>query len=57
MLKNYLVTLSLGVGDKIVQEEVTAQNPNKARVKAREQANLDSNTLFCIIEFTRVELE
>ncbi len=56
MLKNYVVTLSLWGGDKIVQEEVTAQNPNKARVKAREQANKHSKTPFCMIEVTRVEL-
>lgn len=57
MLKNYIVTISLWGGDKIVEEKVSAQNPTKAKIKACDSVHKRTKIPFAMIEAQGVRIE
>lgn len=57
MLKNYIVTISLWGGDKHIKEHVSAQDVNKAKIKAKENVNRRTNIPFGMIETLGVEIK
>ena len=57
MLKNYIVTISLWGGDKHIKEHVAAQNPTKAKIKAKESVYKRTKIPFGMIEALDVEIK
>lgn len=56
MLRNYVCTISLWGGDKIIKEIVAANNPNKASQRARDVAHKKTKTPYPMIQVTKVEI-
>jgi hypothetical protein len=57
MLKDYIVTISLWGGDKHIKEQVSAQNTDKAKVKAKESVYRRTKIPFGMIEALSVEIK
>ena len=56
MLRNYVCTIDLWGGDKIIKETVTANDPNKASQRARDLAHKKTKTPYPMIKVINVEI-
>lgn len=56
MLRNFVVEISLWGGDKIVKETVSANDPNKAKQRARDEIHKRTKTPYGMIEVLGVEI-
>lgn len=56
MLKNYVCTLSLWGGHKIVTETVQANDPNKAKQRAKEAVRKKNKVPNDMVQVTNVEI-
>ena len=57
MLRHYVCTISLWGGDKIVTEQVTADNPKRAEQKARDAAHKNWDVPYAMIKVDKVEID
>ena len=56
MLRNYVCTISLWGGDKIIKETVAANDPNKAAQRARDAVHKKTKAPYPMIQVTKVEI-
>ena len=57
MLRNFVCTVDCWGGDKIIKETVAANNPEKAKQRAREQVHNKNNVPYAMIKVISVEIE
>lgn len=56
MLRSFTVTLDVWGGDKIIKETVQANDPNKAKQRAREAVQRKTKAPFDMVKVLGVEI-
>lgn len=56
MLKTFICTVEVWAGRKVIKETVQADNPNKAKMRARDAVQKKTKAPYAVINVVKVEI-
>lgn len=56
MLRSFICTVEVWAGRKVIKEIVQADNPNKAKMRARDAVQKKTKAPYAVIDVVKVEI-